>query len=136
MENIYLSQGSNTSDDQHLEWISFAVAAGTSFFFTGSAGSEAEYHILNNNSNLYMYEFTYASNINGDKYKSAEYNPVVHGSELHYVFMEDTTWLPAQNKRYPNNDNAQDCVTFETSSGKWYNSDCDTSQCYICQQFI
>uniref|UniRef100_A0A914BYD3 C-type lectin domain-containing protein n=1 Tax=Acrobeloides nanus TaxID=290746 RepID=A0A914BYD3_9BILA len=37
---------------------------------------------------------------------------------------------------YPLADNTQQCVTLASGSGTWTNTDCDKSQCYICQLYV
>uniref|UniRef100_A0A914CEJ1 Carboxylesterase type B domain-containing protein n=1 Tax=Acrobeloides nanus TaxID=290746 RepID=A0A914CEJ1_9BILA len=80
-ENIYLEPG--TADDDHLAWYKLIIDLGTTFFFTGGAAEDVELHIWNNNSNIFLYEFTYSK----ENFGNTGYYPVIHGAELTYLFM-------------------------------------------------
>uniref|UniRef100_A0A914CEU5 C-type lectin domain-containing protein n=1 Tax=Acrobeloides nanus TaxID=290746 RepID=A0A914CEU5_9BILA len=38
--------------------------------------------------------------------------------------------------RFPTSDNTKECAAFDRKTCKWFNEDCNTPQCYICQQYI
>uniref|UniRef100_A0A914CCD2 Carboxylesterase type B domain-containing protein n=1 Tax=Acrobeloides nanus TaxID=290746 RepID=A0A914CCD2_9BILA len=60
----------------------------TAYAFTGPTGQDIMYHVLNNNSNVYAYEFTYPSLLSqvGHKWLFPNYYPVPHSGELGYVW--------------------------------------------------
>uniref|UniRef100_A0A914CM09 Carboxylesterase type B domain-containing protein n=1 Tax=Acrobeloides nanus TaxID=290746 RepID=A0A914CM09_9BILA len=70
--------------------------AETTWFFTGPAGEEVSYYLQNNNPNVYLYEFTYASYLNNLTHTYPGYNPVVHGAQSEYVGMGYSSWLRSQ----------------------------------------
>uniref|UniRef100_A0A914EA12 Carboxylic ester hydrolase n=1 Tax=Acrobeloides nanus TaxID=290746 RepID=A0A914EA12_9BILA len=91
---------------------------GTSFFWTGYAAKEAEFHLFQNNSNVYVYEFSYYSEVDAFVRQIPGYTPVRHGAELPFIFMDDTTWLPIQEKGLLN---ASDIAVAEFFGASWTN---------------
>uniref|UniRef100_A0A914DMI8 Carboxylesterase type B domain-containing protein n=1 Tax=Acrobeloides nanus TaxID=290746 RepID=A0A914DMI8_9BILA len=90
LENTYLEPG--TSNDDNLAWLKFLVDIGTSFFFTGFAAKEAEFHLWNNNSNVYLYEFTYWADFypfTAKPYPIGNWHPDPHVSEGRFLFFDN-----------------------------------------------
>uniref|UniRef100_A0A914CQ54 Carboxylic ester hydrolase n=1 Tax=Acrobeloides nanus TaxID=290746 RepID=A0A914CQ54_9BILA len=83
VESIYLDP--RTANDDHLSWLKFVINVGTAWFFTGFTAQDVELYLRNNNSNVFVYEFTYST----ENVENTGYNPVEHGSELNWVFMDD-----------------------------------------------
>uniref|UniRef100_A0A914EE88 Carboxylesterase type B domain-containing protein n=1 Tax=Acrobeloides nanus TaxID=290746 RepID=A0A914EE88_9BILA len=77
------------ADDDNMAWLQFYVDIGTSFFFTSFAGRDITDHLLQNNSNMYVFEFTYPSQIDGG-YNNVvpDWHPVPHMAEIPYLFYE------------------------------------------------
>uniref|UniRef100_A0A914CU95 C-type lectin domain-containing protein n=1 Tax=Acrobeloides nanus TaxID=290746 RepID=A0A914CU95_9BILA len=57
-----------------------------------------------------------------------------NGSNWVWLNGESTSYRNWKNG-YPTNDNTQNCVSFDTQTGSWYNTGCDTQQCFICQLY-
>uniref|UniRef100_A0A914E8L8 Uncharacterized protein n=1 Tax=Acrobeloides nanus TaxID=290746 RepID=A0A914E8L8_9BILA len=51
------------NDNNHLEWIQALSRIFTGALFTGFTGREADYYLWNNNSNVYLYEFTWPTSL-------------------------------------------------------------------------
>uniref|UniRef100_A0A914CR14 Carboxylic ester hydrolase n=1 Tax=Acrobeloides nanus TaxID=290746 RepID=A0A914CR14_9BILA len=81
VENIYLDP--RTANDDHLSWLKFVINVGTAWFFTGFTAQDVELYLRNNNSNVFVYEFTYSK----ENFENTGYHPVQHSSELNWVFM-------------------------------------------------
>uniref|UniRef100_A0A914D2K5 Carboxylesterase type B domain-containing protein n=1 Tax=Acrobeloides nanus TaxID=290746 RepID=A0A914D2K5_9BILA len=61
LENLYLEP--STTIDDHLAWVKMLDYICTAFFFTGGAAIDVELHLSNNNSNVFVYQFTYANRV-------------------------------------------------------------------------
>jgi hypothetical protein len=56
LQNIYAARGQNESD--HLYWFKSITDVFSGAFFTAFMAREVDYYLANNNSNVYLYEFT------------------------------------------------------------------------------
>uniref|UniRef100_A0A914CXR3 C-type lectin domain-containing protein n=1 Tax=Acrobeloides nanus TaxID=290746 RepID=A0A914CXR3_9BILA len=65
-------------------------AVRTGFLFTGPASRDIQYHLMKNNHNVYVYEFTYYSFLDQTpplNVNLSGYQPVRHGAETGFIFM-------------------------------------------------
>uniref|UniRef100_A0A914E6C2 Carboxylesterase type B domain-containing protein n=1 Tax=Acrobeloides nanus TaxID=290746 RepID=A0A914E6C2_9BILA len=94
-EHMFVPPG--TADDDHLAWLKATVDVFSAAAFSSGISKDIEFYLRNNNSDVYVYEFTWPGVVaNKCKVKACEipgWNPVVHASETKYVFMEESAWL-------------------------------------------
>jgi hypothetical protein len=98
-ERMFVPPG--TADDDHFAWLKATVHAFTAAGFSGGISKDIEWYLRNNNTNVYVYDFTWPGNIT-NHCRVADcnipgWNPVIHAAEVKYVFMEDGVWENGQN---------------------------------------
>uniref|UniRef100_A0A914BYN5 Carboxylic ester hydrolase n=1 Tax=Acrobeloides nanus TaxID=290746 RepID=A0A914BYN5_9BILA len=92
MENAYVPPGTNDTD--HLAWLQITSDIFTPIIWTGFAGRDVEFNLLQNNSNVFLYEFTWPTAI-GKTFWVPGWNPVFHTSELPIEWVGPDAWQKA-----------------------------------------
>uniref|UniRef100_A0A914D092 Carboxylesterase type B domain-containing protein n=1 Tax=Acrobeloides nanus TaxID=290746 RepID=A0A914D092_9BILA len=88
---------SNIRDDDNLGWLKILSQIFSGAFFTSFTGREVDFYLLNNNLNVYLYEFTWPTHL-FHALDVAGWSPVQHATERYYIWMPEKLWDPTIEK--------------------------------------
>ncbi|KAH7727065.1 Protein Y75B8A.3 [Aphelenchoides avenae] len=91
-ESVYVPPG--TRDNDNMAWLRINSDALTGLFLGGLMGREIDWYLRDGSSQVYVYEFTYPSDI-GLPYDVNGWRPVFHTEEIPFIFMQAYFWEPA-----------------------------------------
>uniref|UniRef100_A0A914D193 Carboxylesterase type B domain-containing protein n=1 Tax=Acrobeloides nanus TaxID=290746 RepID=A0A914D193_9BILA len=97
------SSGTRTFDLKVQSWspnhLATMVCVGVTLFAkrfaVGFIAKDFEFYVRNNNTNVYVYEFTWSTQIGQPNHVIPGWKPVPHASEVALVFMESHAWEKA-----------------------------------------
>ncbi|PAV89648.1 hypothetical protein WR25_16685 [Diploscapter pachys] len=91
-ENTYAPP--DLADNDHLGWLKVDDMIGTCDGFTGFIGGDVDLWLANNNTQVYLYEYTHFSEVGAHSYRLPGWNPVVHAAEVYFIWLQESVWEP------------------------------------------
>ncbi|PAV79572.1 hypothetical protein WR25_23980 [Diploscapter pachys] len=90
LENTYAPP--DLADNDHLGWFKVDDMIGTCDGFTGFIGGDVDLWLANNNTQVYLYEYTHFSEVGAHPYRFPGWNPVVHAAEIYFIWLQEDVW--------------------------------------------